>query len=106
MAVFHIGVNIFIRQINSPGKRRVSVDHGDFSVIPVIVNSGKHWNKGIEHLALNSLFPQLSLIIRRQGGQAAHAVEKKPHVYPFFHLFFQDLQNAVPHDSFLDDKIL
>ena len=69
-----------------------------YTSIPVIVNSGKHWNKGIEHLALNSLFPQLSLIIRRQGGQAAHAVEKKPHVYPFFHLFFQELQKMCIRD--------
>ena len=106
MAIFDDFVNVFICQVDAPGKACVTVYHGDFPVIPVVHPQRQDRHQGIEHTALDSHGFHLMVIVPGQGEQASHIVINQPHIHSLGRLFFQDFQNLVPHNTFFDDEIL
>ena len=98
-------INIFICQIDSACKCRMSIDHADFAMISVILVRGKNWLDRTKHFAFDSFFLKCLRIMIRQKRNTAHPIIHKSDFHPFFHLFFQDFQDAIPHNSLFYDKV-
>ena len=81
-------VDIFICQIDAAGESHLSVDHHNFSVVPVILAGGKSRHNGCKHMALDAVALQLLGIMVRQQGQTTHAVIEKTDFHALFHLCF------------------
>ncbi len=98
-------INIFIRQVNSPGKCCVAVDYADFPVIAVILMRGEGGLYRRKHLTAYTLFFQNLRIMVRKEHHTAHSVIHHPHFHPLGGFFFQDFQDFSPHLSPFNDEI-
>ena len=105
MAETHHFVDIFIRQVNTSRKGRMSVNHQDFPMIPVILGSGEKGTDRRKHFALYPQFFHLPRIARRQFGQGIGPVIHHADFHPLPDLFFQDIQYRIPHFPFFYDKV-
>ena len=99
-----LSVNIFICQVRSSSKGGFSVDDQYLSVVSVIIVGGKHWFDGSEHFAGDPFFFQDLRIKVGKKGQNTGSVIHYPDFYPFLRLCLQDIQDALPHFSFRNDK--
>ena len=99
-------INIFIRQVHPACKSRVTVNDHDLSVIPVIVDCGQHRLYGRKRVAMDTLFLHLPGIPVGQQHEGTHSVVHKPDLHPLLCLLLQDLQDGIPHDPPLHNKIL
>ena len=106
VAVFCIGVDVLIRQIDAACKADLPVDDADFAVIPVIEPGGENGVEGIEHAHPQSLCPQDAIVMAGQCQKTPQIVVHQPHFHALFDFSFQHFQDAVPHGAFFDNEVL
>ena len=99
-------VDVLIREIDTPGKGSVSVNHGNLPVIPVVQHDREHRNKWIKYLAANPTAFQAHTKIGRQGIHAPDVIVDQPDIQTHPRLLLQNIQNPLPHLAIIDDKIL
>ena len=97
-------VNIFVCQVCTSGERHFSVNHHDFSVVSVVIISGKNRTDRCKHLTLNSLCFQHLRIEIRQQCKNTHSIIHHTDFHAIFCLFLQNIKNAVPHNTFFYNK--
>ena len=106
VAMLCIGIDIFICQVDAACEPGLAVDDADLTVIPIIEPRGENGVEGIENADLQSLFPQLAVVVAGQSEQAAQVVIHQPDFHALLDLPLQNLEDGVPHGAFLNDKIL
>ena len=86
-------VDIFVSQIDAPCEPGMSVNHTDFSVIPVIHDDIQKWPKRIKDLAFNSFCLKLLVVFMGKRGQTPKIIINQPDIHSFFYFFLQNIQN-------------
>ena len=105
MAVFFIGIDIFVRQVQSPAEAHIPVNDSDFPMIAVIEHGIETRAKGVEYGAFDACLLHLAVIMGRQCLDCAKIIVHQPHIHAGGSLFLHNIQYGIPHFSFLDNKI-
>ena len=106
MSMLFIGIDIFVCQIDSSSKADISVNYADLSMITGIEFAGQNRYKRIKDTAFDSVALQFFVVSVRQCHDTSHIIINHADIYALSCLFLQDIQNGVPHFSFLNNEIL
>ena len=98
-------INVFICQINTAGKSCFAINDTDFTVIPVVLHNIQKRTERIKDLTLNAFFAKILIIFVWQCCNTAKAIIDQAYIHAFRSLLFQNIQDGVPHDTIVDDKI-
>ena len=98
-------VKILVRQIVTSGEAHLSVDDGDFAVIPVVQEQVHQRNNRIEHSALNAQRSHLPNELIVDKGDAAHVIVEDSNIQTFLSFFRQYLFNFPEGFQILDGVI-
>ena len=74
MAVFFIGIDVFVRQIDATGEGGAAIDDKNFPVVPIVVVGGHQGAHRGEEFALDAQFFQLFGVAGREGGDGAGSI--------------------------------
>ena len=99
-------VDILVGQIDASGKAHLTVNDHQLAVVSVVEPQGHHGDKAVKDPALDTPGGHLLVVVPGQGEHAAHVVVDEAHLHPLGRLFLQNVQNAVPEFSGLNNKVL
>ena len=97
-------VDILVRQVDSPGKRRLAVYYQDLPVVAVIVMGGENGLHRGKHLAPYAFLLHKLGEIAGQVPKRVGPVVHEPHLHALPCLFLQDFQNLLQHLPPADNK--
>ena len=98
-------VDILIGQIDTTCIGNLPINNHDFTVVTVVISNGQTWNHLVKFVGFNPSTTKLDGVISRQGCHTTNIIIEKLHFYTLSGLFFQNLQNTIPHQTFFDDIV-
>ena len=98
-------VDVLVGQIHAAGKAHAAIHDKNLAVVAVVVVGGNKGRDRRKYLAADTQRFQPSGVVPGQGGELAGAVIHYPHIHALRGLACQYLQNAPPHQAFVDDEV-
>ena len=98
-------VDIFVREIDSPGKSHISVNNRNLPVVTVVLPQVKERSDRVKCGNLDSLLPHILDKSGRNPPRAAKIIVDQTYIHAFLRLSLHDFQDRIPHLALLDNKI-
>ena len=96
-------IDILVSQIDTASIANLTINHQNLTVVTVIIGYRHPRNHLVKLISLDAHLAQLTGIIARQSSHAANIIIEQLDFNALRGFFDQDIQNTVPHQSFIDD---
>ena len=96
-------IDILVCQIDAASIANLTVNDQNLAVVTVVVGYRHSRNHLVKLISLDAHLAQFTRIIARQSCHATNIIIEQLDFNALGGFFDQDIQNTVPHQSFIDD---